>query len=165
MSRIALAVLVVAAGSTTVTTQDHATSPEAVVASPPTSREPELRPSRSIRRHPLPATSYRALRGNPFLGKARRTVGLRDWRGWLSTTMYCATGHRTASGVWPEVGMAAGNRWPFGTQLDVPGVGVVTITDRIGSGSDLDIFGGNDTGCEARALTWGRRSLLVEAVG
>lgn len=79
----------------------------------------------------------------------------------LSVTAYCQDNHRTASGVWPRRGMAAGNRWPFGTRLRVPGWGVVTITDRIGWGSDLDLFAGTDAGCDRRAVTWGRRQLRV----
>lgn len=57
--------------------------------------------------------------------------------------------------------MAAGNRWPFGTRLRVEGRGVVTITDRIGHGSQLDLF---MTTCAA-ARQFGRRHLLVEVIG
>lgn len=81
----------------------------------------------------------------------------------LEVTAYCWTGNRTASGAWPRVGMAAGNRWPFGTRLNVETVGVVTITDRIGHGSELDIYLGRD-GCERRARAFGRRHLRVEVL-
>jgi 3D (Asp-Asp-Asp) domain-containing protein len=76
----------------------------------------------------------------------------------LSVTAYCYTGHRTASGVWPREGMAAGNRWPFGTRLDVESVGTVVVTDRIGHGSDLDLYMPR---C-ADAVRFGRRELIVE---
>lgn len=78
----------------------------------------------------------------------------------LNVTCYVATGHRTASGVWPRAGMAAGNRWPFGTRLRVQGVGVVTITDRIGHGSELDLFMTSLHACRQ----FGRRHLAVEVV-
>jgi 3D (Asp-Asp-Asp) domain-containing protein len=82
----------------------------------------------------------------------------------LSTTAYCWTGNRTASGLWPQIGMAAGNRWPLGTRLNVEHVGTVVIRDRIGAGSDLDIYLGRD-GCEQRARQFGRRHLRVEVTG
>ena len=75
----------------------------------------------------------------------------------LDVTAYCWTGSRTASGLWPEVGMAAGP-WPFGTRLRVEGVGVVTVEDRYGHSTQLDIFVGS---C-AEARVFGRRSLRVE---
>ena len=63
MTRLALALIVVAAGSSAaaVTTQDHATTPRAgTVLVPVMSREPELRTSRSFRRRPLPPVSRRS---------------------------------------------------------------------------------------------------------
>lgn len=79
----------------------------------------------------------------------------------LDVTSYCETGNRTASGVWPRYGMAASNLFPFGTRLRVPGWPVVvTITDRIGWGSQLDLFSPSCRG----AVQWGRRSLLVEVL-
>jgi 3D (Asp-Asp-Asp) domain-containing protein len=81
----------------------------------------------------------------------------------LDTTAYCETGSRTASGVWPRPGMAASNLFAFGTVLHVPGVGRVVVTDRIGWGSELDIYMGGP-GCERRALLFGRRQLLVGVV-
>jgi 3D (Asp-Asp-Asp) domain-containing protein len=56
--------------------------------------------------------------------------------------------------------MAAGNRWPFGTRIRVQHVGVVTVTDRIGWGSQLDLF---MTSCHA-ARQFGRRHLHVEVL-
>lgn len=75
----------------------------------------------------------------------------------LSVTSYCATGHRTASGVWPRVGMAASNLYPLGTRLYVPGWGAVTVIDRVGAHSDLDLFAPS---CAA-AVRWGRRAKEV----
>jgi 3D (Asp-Asp-Asp) domain-containing protein len=62
-----------------------------------------------------------------------------------------------ANGQAPYVGAAAGNRWHFGTVLLVPGRGEVVVKDRIGYGSDLDLY---MSSC-AEAEAWGRRSLLV----
>jgi 3D (Asp-Asp-Asp) domain-containing protein len=81
----------------------------------------------------------------------------------LSVTAYCWTGSPMANGRYPQAGDAAGDRWPLGTRLAVPGVGVVTVTDRIGWGSDLDLYMGRG-GCEQRALTFGRRELEVRTI-
>jgi len=57
-------------------------------------------------------------------------------------TMYCATGNRTASGLWPKRGMVAtlSRSIPFGTRISIEGVGIFTVEDRIGHGSEFDIF-------------------------
>jgi 3D (Asp-Asp-Asp) domain-containing protein len=75
----------------------------------------------------------------------------------LDVTCYLATGNRTASGVWPAPGMAAGNRWALGTRLHVQGLGTYTVTDRIGHGSDVDLFFTDRAAC----LSFGRQHLLV----
>lgn len=53
--------------------------------------------------------------------------------------------------------MAASNRYPFGTRLRVEHVGVVTVQDRIGYGSDLDLFMDSRAAC----IMFGRRPLMV----
>jgi 3D (Asp-Asp-Asp) domain-containing protein len=78
----------------------------------------------------------------------------------LDVTCYVATGHRTASGAWPRVGMAASNQHPFGTRLRVQGVGVVTVTDRIGHSSELDLFMADRAAC----LRFGRQRLAVTVI-
>jgi len=78
----------------------------------------------------------------------------------LDVTAYCPTGHRTASGLWPLPGMAAGNRWPFGTRLRVEGIGVVTVQDRYGWGTQLDLFMDS---CAA-ARRFGRQHLSVQVL-
>jgi 3D (Asp-Asp-Asp) domain-containing protein len=55
--------------------------------------------------------------------------------------------------------MAAGP-WPFGTRLRIEGVGVVTITDRIGCCTDLDIYVQTETAARA----FGRQHLHVEVL-
>lgn len=56
--------------------------------------------------------------------------------------MYCDTGSRTASGKWPEPGMVAtmSRSIPFGTRVQIEGLGTYTVEDRIGHGSEFDIF-------------------------
>lgn len=111
---------------------------------------------------PVPVPS-RASRSTPrHTHKAQRRTGATSGQR-LSVTAYCWTGNRTASGKWPALGMAAGNRWPFGTRLRVEGWGTVTVEDRIGHGSELDLYMGRE-GCYQRAMNFGRRSLRVEVV-
>lgn len=75
----------------------------------------------------------------------------------LNVSAYCDTGNRTASGVWPQVGMAAADHLPFGSKVTLPDCRILTITDRFGGGySDrLDIF----LNSEAECWKWGRRWL------
>ena len=102
-----------------------------------------------------PSTHARASRSRAVVRHAAGGVGtLTD------TTCYTATGNRTASGLWPRVGMAASNRYPFGTRLRVERVGVVTVQDRIGHGSSLDLFFASRSAC----LRFGRQHLRVEVL-
>ena len=75
----------------------------------------------------------------------------------LQCTAYCHSGNRTASGVWPAVGMAAADHLPFGTIVTLPDGRIMTIMDRFGGGySDrLDIF----LNSEAECWQFGRRWL------
>lgn len=73
--------------------------------------------------------------------------------------MYCATGNRTASGKWPQPGMVAtlSRSIPFGTVVHIEGMGDYVVEDRIGHGSDFDIY----THSCKNARTFGRRHLRV----
>lgn len=154
MTRLALACVITAAGIAAVVTHHHKrqeTQP-AVSARPVTSPDRPLRttPSaagRSTRRAPLPV--HLAPVGS-------------DWQRWLDVTEYCATGNRNAAGLWPQVGDVAvmDRSIPFGTRVLIDG-NVYIVRDWIGSGSDFDIYGGSDAGCEHRALVFGRRHLRV----
>ena len=75
----------------------------------------------------------------------------------LNVSAYCHTGNRTASGVWPQVGMAAADHLPFGSKVTLPDGRILTITDRFGGGygDRLDIF----LASEAECWQWGRRWL------
>jgi len=75
----------------------------------------------------------------------------------LNVSAYCHTGNRTASGVWPQVGMAAADHLPFGTRVTLPDGRILTITDRFGVGytDRLDIF----MNSEAECWRFGRRLL------
>lgn len=94
-----------------------------------------LRASRSAQRRPL---------GHP-VGHIHQTV-----------TAYCYPG-TTASGQHTHPGIAASNRFRFGQRLFVPGWGYVTVEDRIGHGTQLDLF---TPSCRS-ARAWGRRHLTV----
>jgi 3D (Asp-Asp-Asp) domain-containing protein len=79
--------------------------------------------------------------------------GLRD------ITKYCPTGNTTASGKWPRVGMVAtlSRSIPFGTHILIEGLGEFVVEDRIGHGSEFDIF----TSSCAEARRFGRQHRRV----
>lgn len=76
--------------------------------------------------------------------------------------------NRTASGLWPEMGVTcaadyiAGMKVPFGTRIEVPGMGEYIVQDRFGAGHndrvDLFMMSLDD------ALRWGRRTLNCRVV-
>lgn len=113
--------------------------------------------SRSWGRRPLPARSASPL--------PRRQGHLTLVDSYADTTMYCSTGSRNAAGLWPHLGDVAviDRSIRFGTRLLIAGREYV-VRDWIGSGSQFDVFGGDDAGCEQRALTFGRRHLRVVEV-
>ena len=76
----------------------------------------------------------------------------------LNCSAYCHTGNRTASGVWPRVGMAAADHLPFGSKVTLPDGRVLTVTDRFGGGyrDRLDIF----MSSEAECWQFGRKNLV-----
>ena len=76
----------------------------------------------------------------------------------LNVSAYCHTGNRTASGVWPQVGMAAADHLPFGSKVTLPDGRVLTITDRFGGGyrDRLDIFLGSEDECWKFGRRWMR---------
>lgn len=82
----------------------------------------------------------------------------------VQSTGYCLDGI-AASGRPPAPGEAAMNGVPLGTRVrihDGPLAGtVVVVTDRIGHGSDLDVWFAE---CAA-AVTYGRRIVTVELLG
>ena len=74
----------------------------------------------------------------------------------LNCSAYCHTGNTTASGVMPQVGMAAADHLPFGTRVTLPDGRILTITDRFGGGySDrLDIFMNSEQECWQFGRRW-----------
>lgn len=79
-----------------------------------------------------------------------------------SSTAYslCSSGTVMADGTGVRVGSVASNRHPLGTRLEVldgPAAGRYTVRDRIGYGSDLDIWMAS---CSA-AIAYGRRVVAV----
>lgn len=74
-------------------------------------------------------------------------------------TMYCPTGNSTASGKTPQRGMVAtiSRSIPFGTHILIEGYGEYIVEDRIGHGSEFDIF----TPSCAEADRFGRKHARV----
>ena len=77
---------------------------------------------------------------------------------WASSTCY-SQGTVTASGQRVHIGIVAQNTLRFGTRirLDHPAFGrrYFTVEDRIGSGSELDIFNPSERAC----IQYGRREV------
>lgn len=99
-------------------------------------------------------TTQDASRGSLPIGTTRQ----------VSSTGYCLTGI-TASGVRVGHGQAAMNGVPLGTTWRVTGGPrdgeVFEVTDRIGHGTDFDIWFPT---CSA-AIEYGRRAVTVELIG
>ena len=81
----------------------------------------------------------------------------------VDSTSYCQGG-TMADGEQTYIGAAAGNLWRFGTRIKIlsgrlAGT-IVTISDRIGWGSQLDIF---NPSC-AWAIQYGRERIEVQIV-
>ena len=74
----------------------------------------------------------------------------------LNVSAYCHTGNRTASGVWPQVGMAAADHLPFGSRVTLPDGRILTVTDRFGGGyvDRLDIFMASEDECWKFGRRW-----------
>lgn len=98
---------------------------------------------------------------SPSAGETRRVAP--GPGGGVSSTAYCLTGNM-ANGSPARRGAVAANRWPIGTRLRVspsPVGEIVTVEDRIGSGSELDFALPGDC---AGARAWGRRAVTVEVL-
>lgn len=89
----------------------------------------------------------------------KRISGLGYPSGLRDITKYCPTGNTTASGKWPRVGMVAtlSRSIPFGTRVVIEGLGEFVVEDRIGHGSEFDIF----TNSCAEADRFGRQHRRV----
>ena len=74
----------------------------------------------------------------------------------LNVSAYCETGNRTASGVWPKVGMCAADHLPFGSRVTLPDGRVLTVTDRFGGNytDRLDIFMSSEAACWQFGRRW-----------
>jgi len=153
MTRLALAVVVAAAGLTAAITH-HPKRPVQVLSDGPAPEHDILRASRDYPRPPLP---HKPRHRVPH---RRRPVRPMTADALSDVTMYCATGNRNAAGRWPRLGDVAvlDRSIPFGTHVLIAG-DVYTVEDWIGSGSQFDIYGG--AGCEQRALQFGRKRLRV----
>ena len=67
----------------------------------------------------------------------------------MNVSAYTWSGNKTASGVYPQVGMCAADHLPFGAKVTLPNGTVLTVMDRFGGGySDrLDIFMASEAEC------------------
>ncbi|MBI2453794.1 peptidoglycan-binding protein [Candidatus Peregrinibacteria bacterium] len=77
-------------------------------------------------------------------------------------------GVHAADGTEVFPGMAAASKaYPFGSKMEVPGFGIVSIHDRGGAikGNRLDLWMGRGEEGLARALGWGMRTLEVTVYG
>ncbi|MDD2433337.1 MAG: 3D domain-containing protein [Clostridia bacterium] len=79
----------------------------------------------------------------------------------MTATAYTHTGNRTATGIWPSVGIVAVDPRviPLGTRLYVDGYGFATAADVGGKikGKRIDVF----LETKEEALRWGRRRVQV----
>ena len=75
----------------------------------------------------------------------------------LNCSAYTWSGNKTASGVYPAVGMCAADHLPFGTRITLPDGTVLTVTDRFGGNftDKLDIYMNTEKEC----WDFGRRML------
>ena len=82
----------------------------------------------------------------------------------MELTAYSHTGHRTASGSWPVAGvtLACPHAIPFGTWLEIEGIGRRRCEDRGGAirFRRLDLF----MDSEAEAIVFGRQTRMVRVV-
>ena len=77
----------------------------------------------------------------------------------LNISAYAETGNRTASGVWPTVGVTcAADHLPFGARVTLPDGRTWIVQDRFGGSYNnrLDIFMASEDEC----WKFGRRDLL-----
>ena len=75
----------------------------------------------------------------------------------LNISAYAETGNRTASGVWPTVGVTcAADHLPFGSKVTLPDGRILTSTDRFGGGylDRLDIFMASEQECWQFGRQW-----------
>ncbi len=74
----------------------------------------------------------------------------------LNCSAYCHSGNRTASGVWPAVGMCAADHLPLGSKVTLPDGRTLVVTDRFGGGftDKLDIFMNTEQECWNFGRRW-----------
>lgn len=81
----------------------------------------------------------------------------------LDSTSYCSAG-TMADGAQTHIGAVANNMWPLGTRLEIltgeDAGAVVTVEDRIGYGSQLDVF---NPSCQW-SIDYGRELVQVIAL-
>ena len=135
------------------TTEPPTTVPpttEPPTTQPPTTEPPTTQPPAPVTQPPAPAPA-------PAPARAQSTGNTMT----VSATGYCGGG-TTASGESAHDGGVAMNAAPLGSTWRVVGGGATyTVNDRIGHGSDFDIY---FSSCGA-ANAFGRQTLTIEQVG
>lgn len=141
--------------------QDLADRDERLSEAAERERAAKVRASRSRSSRSAPSVSQRstnlAKSSSTNAGTSAFSGGLRE------ITMYCPTGNSTASGKTPRRGMVAtiSRAIPFGTRVLIEGIGEFVVEDRIGHGSEFDIF----TPSCAEADRFGRHRARVTILG
>ena len=81
----------------------------------------------------------------------------------LNCSAYTYSGNKTASGVYPAVGMCAADHLPFGTRVTLPDGRVLTVTDRFGGNytDRLDVFMENESECWDFGRQWLRCKVVL----
>lgn len=80
--------------------------------------------------------------------------------GTLESTAYTHTGSNMANGEYPHIGAVACNMVPLGTKIYIEGLGYFTVKDRIGGGSQIDLFMNTLQEC----INYGRKTVKVYIV-
>jgi 3D (Asp-Asp-Asp) domain-containing protein len=155
-TRSAAVAVIALAGCTHGHHHEASAAPAAVRRVSVAPRPVEAEASRSA---PLPTSPPSQGEGAPHMVESSPAQGAPSASVRVSSTAFCQIG-TMADGHHVHAGAAAGNRWPLGTHLRIVETGeTVVIEDRIGWGSDLDIW---MPSC-AEAIAYGRREIEVKA--
>lgn len=139
-----LVVLILAAcwGATVLILQAQYEPPTRVVhVTPSPTSSPTPAPTHRTRHHRHKHREHAASRSAPRVTPAP-VPAAPSGGNVLDITAYCPTGNRNAAGLWPQSGDVAtlDRSVPFGARLHIEGIGWFVVHDRIGYGSDVDIY-------------------------
>ena len=74
----------------------------------------------------------------------------------MNVSAYTRSGNKTASGVYPAVGMCAADHLPFGSKVTLPDGRTLVVTDRFGGSytDRLDIYMNTEQECWQFGRRW-----------